>query len=184
MSMCLSLSEVHCGLIPTYPINGTSNSYRGQNLSWESWLIGLTSLLGKWLLWHNKENVPKGYFNHFTHNNSRSWVTGAIFFFFFLHKMKLRQEERSHRAEVNSSEQPLGSHFCFAAAIMWCGARHLTSLCLSCLISKVEITIGPPSQSCWKLTLNDVHIVFAHRWFQPELHKYLPVLVVVIVVYQ
>ena len=177
MSMCLRLSEVHCGLIPTYPINGTSNSYRGQNLSWESWLIGLTSLLGKWLLWQNKEMFLKGFF---------CFVLFCVLFCFilFLHKRKLRQEERSHRAEVNSSERPLGSHFCSAAAIMWCGARRLTSLCLSCLMSKVEITIGPPSQSCWKLTLNDVYIVFAHRWFQPELHKYLPVLVVVVVVYQ
>ena len=159
-----------------------SNSYRGQNFSWESWLMGLTSLLGKWLLWQNKENVPKGYLNHFTHNNSRSWVTGAIF---FLHKRK-QAKERSHRAEVNSSEQTLGSHFFSATAILWCGARHLTFLCLSCLVSKVEITIGPPSQSCWKFTLSDVYIVFAHRWFQPDLHKYLPVLVevVIVVVYQ
>lgn len=48
-------------------------------------------LLGKWLLWQNKENVPKGYLSHFTHNNSRSWVTGAIFFFFYTRETEAKE---------------------------------------------------------------------------------------------
>ena len=62
-------------------------------------------------LYKNKEMFLKGFF---------CFVLFCVLFCFilFLHKRKLRQEERSHRAEVNSSEQPLGSHFCSAAAIM------------------------------------------------------------------